>query len=260
MPMIARPFSSLTLEISPTSTPAMFTVWPWPGVTAWAVASSASTSTKSLPRTGTPRRQREPLVGEDDQPPRSSAMTSRTTIAMTSRRCLRIARVTQRVLVFVPNGRSFLRSSGSACLAASAALADRRRTRGGRAVEVRRRLRRGTCAVGRYGGRLPGYAGRLPSGTATRCRTARRVLPDVDLPSETRLRAAAGLEAHVHAVAVEVLALAGEPDQRVEELLVVLLAGRELVLDHDVAGRQEHVARAARRQVGLRQQVDRACR
>jgi hypothetical protein len=34
--------------------------------------------------------------------------------------------------------------------------------------------------------------------------------------------AAAGLEAHVHAVAVEVLALAGEPDERVAELLVVL--------------------------------------
>jgi hypothetical protein len=72
------------------------------------------------------------------------------------------------------------------------------------------------------------------------------------------LRAAAGLEAHVHAVAVEVLALAGEPDERVEELLVVLDAGRELVLDHDVAGRAGHVARAARREVGLRQQLDRA--
>ena len=50
----------------------------------------------------------------------------------------------------------------------------------------------------------------------------------------------------------------GEPDERVEELLVVLHAGRELVLDHDVAGRQDHVGRAARREVGLRQQLDRA--
>ncbi len=72
------------------------------------------------------------------------------------------------------------------------------------------------------------------------------------------MRAATGLEAHVHAVAVEVLAFAREPDERVEELLVVLHAGRELVLDDDVAGRQEHVGRATRREVGLRQQIDRA--
>jgi hypothetical protein len=42
-PTIALPSCSLTLEISPTSTPAMSTVWPWPGVTACAVDISAST-------------------------------------------------------------------------------------------------------------------------------------------------------------------------------------------------------------------------
>ena len=31
----------------------MFTVWPWPGVTAWAVLISALTTKKSLPTTGT---------------------------------------------------------------------------------------------------------------------------------------------------------------------------------------------------------------
>ena len=31
----------------------MFTVWPWPGVTAWAVVISALTTKKSLPITGT---------------------------------------------------------------------------------------------------------------------------------------------------------------------------------------------------------------
>ena len=50
---VARPFSSVTLPISPTFTPAMFTVWPWPGTTAWALDSTASTSTKSEPITGT---------------------------------------------------------------------------------------------------------------------------------------------------------------------------------------------------------------
>jgi hypothetical protein len=33
----ARPFTRSTLEISPTLTPAMSTLWPWPGVTACAV-------------------------------------------------------------------------------------------------------------------------------------------------------------------------------------------------------------------------------
>ena len=54
MPMIALPSRSLTEAISPTSTPAMFTVWPWPGVTACAVVISASSSKKSWPRIGTP--------------------------------------------------------------------------------------------------------------------------------------------------------------------------------------------------------------
>ena len=31
----------------------MLTVWPWPGVTAWAVENSALNSKKSLPMTGT---------------------------------------------------------------------------------------------------------------------------------------------------------------------------------------------------------------
>ena len=33
----------LDLPMSPTLTPAMFTVWPWPGTTAWPVSNSAST-------------------------------------------------------------------------------------------------------------------------------------------------------------------------------------------------------------------------
>ena len=43
----------------------MLTVWPWPGVTAWAVESSALTTKKSLPTTGTQAGQRQALVGED---------------------------------------------------------------------------------------------------------------------------------------------------------------------------------------------------
>ena len=41
--MIAWPFSSRTLEMSPTRTPETRTVWPWPGVTAcpvWKTPSS----------------------------------------------------------------------------------------------------------------------------------------------------------------------------------------------------------------------------
>ena len=53
MPMIALPSRSLTEAISPTSTPATLTVWPWPGVTACAVDSSASSTKKSWPRSGT---------------------------------------------------------------------------------------------------------------------------------------------------------------------------------------------------------------
>ena len=49
----ARPFSRSTLEMSPTLTPEMFTVCPWPGVTACAVESSALSSNRSSPRNGT---------------------------------------------------------------------------------------------------------------------------------------------------------------------------------------------------------------
>ena len=41
------------MEMSPTFTPEMFTVWPCPGVTAWAVDRSALSSKRSSPRNGT---------------------------------------------------------------------------------------------------------------------------------------------------------------------------------------------------------------
>ena len=70
----------------------------------------------------------------------------------------------------------------------------------------------------------------------------------VAVPERDGLVAAAGLEAHVVAVAVEVLALAGEADHRVPELLVVLLVrGERAVLDLDVAGRQHDLGQALRR-------------
>ena len=118
-PITALPLSSFTLEISPTSTPAMLTVWPWPGVTACAVASSASTLTKSRPSTGTP-------AGSD------SRWLSRITTATTSeiRSRTMIATKSRQVLAdgghlspsfLEPNGRSLARSSDSALLEASAA-------------------------------------------------------------------------------------------------------------------------------------------
>ena len=53
MVMMARPFSSSTFLTSPIGTPAMSTVWPWPGITDWAVWNSPLSSKKSLPTTGT---------------------------------------------------------------------------------------------------------------------------------------------------------------------------------------------------------------
>ena len=43
----------------------MSTLWPWPGVTAWAVENSALSVKKSLPTTGTHVGQVEALVGQD---------------------------------------------------------------------------------------------------------------------------------------------------------------------------------------------------
>ena len=48
----AWPSTSSTSEMSPALTPEMFTVWPWPGVTACAVESSALSSKRSSPRNG----------------------------------------------------------------------------------------------------------------------------------------------------------------------------------------------------------------
>ena len=62
--------------------------------------------------------------------------------------------------------------------------------------------------------------------------------------SLTRSVAAAGLDAEEGAVAVEVLALAGEVGQRVEELAVVGAAGAELVVDRLVAGREQDLGGA----------------
>ena len=49
----ARPFLRFTLFTSPTGTPAMSTVWPWPGITDWAVWNSPLSVKKSVPIPGT---------------------------------------------------------------------------------------------------------------------------------------------------------------------------------------------------------------
>src|SRR5215203_2509234 len=104
----------------------------------------------------------------------------------------------------------------------------------GRAVDVGDRL----AVAG-----LLGAVGRAAAreGRPRAQRLARRVAEElVGGVQPDGLRAAAGLEAHVEAVAVEVLALAGDADHRVTELLVVLDARAEVsVLDLDVA-RREH--------------------
>ena len=93
MPMIALPSRSLTEAISPTSTPAMFTVWPWPGVTACAVDISASSSKNSLPAIGTQPGSASrclPRITVDT----AAATISSPMIARKSSRCLRIAVLT----------------------------------------------------------------------------------------------------------------------------------------------------------------------
>ena len=90
MPMIALPSRSFTDAISPTSTPAMLTVWPWPGVTACAVDISASISKKSLPTSGTQAGSASrclPRITVDT----AAATISRPRMARKSGRCLRIA-------------------------------------------------------------------------------------------------------------------------------------------------------------------------
>ena len=86
----ALPSLSSTFEISPTWTPAMLTVWPWPGVTAWAVESSALTTKKSLPISGTQAGSVSrclPRMKTATAP----AITIRPMIATKSSQCLRIA-------------------------------------------------------------------------------------------------------------------------------------------------------------------------
>jgi hypothetical protein len=89
----ALPSRSSTFEISPIATPATFTVWPCPGVTACAVAIWALTTKKSLPMTGTQPGSTSRSL-ERITAPTASATTIRTRTATKSRRCLRIAVLT----------------------------------------------------------------------------------------------------------------------------------------------------------------------
>src|SRR5215212_10988281 len=122
-----------------------------------------------------------------------------------------------------------------------------------RAVEVGDRLL--VAGLVRLVRRAP--AGVLRPGTqwARNCVAEQGVSAQRCLAGRDGVRAPARLEADVHAVAVEVLALAGDPDECVPELLVVLEPGRQRpVRDLDVAGGQDHVAHAAVDQVDLGQE------
>ena len=111
------------------------------------------------------------------------------------------------------------------------------------------------------GGAWPGHAGRVPSGAST-------ALPNSGPcePSSAglhRVRAARRRGAQVAAVAVEVLAGAGDPHRRLEQLLIHgHAAGQRRVLDHRVPRRDQVVGHAARERVALRHErgarVDRA--
>ena len=254
--MIALPSRSLTEAISPTSTPAMLTVWPWPGRDRLRGRHLGLDLEELLAHDRHPAGQRQPLLaedhgrhrGRDDQQPDDRQEVQQVLADRRPHLALR------RVFLAVPNGLSFLRTAPRSASRRSLSRTDltwavsvgeplgERLGRGG-PVDVRdlllvaglvglvRRL------LARIGGTV---AERHLDVVAEQLAGARARLAE-----RHGLRAAAGLEAHVHAVAVEVLALARDPDQRVEELLVVLLAGRELVVDDDVARGQDDVAQAA---------------
>ena len=138
---IARPFSSSTSVMSPTWTPAMFTVWPCPGVTACAVSISTFSSNWSSPRNGI-----HDGYGwrccERIAPVTARPITTRARIATKSRRCSLIAR-----LMGSPPGR---------------AGRPPRRARSGRAHRSR-----GTATSMRKGGGASGRTGWIPSGAST---------------------------------------------------------------------------------------------
>ena len=126
------------------------------------------------------------------------------------------------------------------------------RARGG-AVEGGRRLV-GARRVGAVR-RPPARQARARAQAGDGQRAELRRAAEARLPEADHVVAAARLEAHVLAVAVEVLPLAGQPDEAVEQLLVVLLPGDELVADHLLAGGEHDVARAAGGAVGEREQA-----
>ena len=87
----ATPSSSSTPVTSPISTPERFTVWPWPGVTAWAVWNSVLSSKRSSPRIGNQRRQRRCSAGRGSRTASRARSPPRTMIAMKSRVYVRSA-------------------------------------------------------------------------------------------------------------------------------------------------------------------------
>ena len=83
----AWPSSSSTLPMSPTRTPATRTVWPWPGVTAWASASSALTVKGLL----LDQREAQPLLRQDVARRSRGRARPRRGSRGSRARCLRIA-------------------------------------------------------------------------------------------------------------------------------------------------------------------------
>ena len=152
----------------------------------------------------------------------------------------------------VPNGCSLGAAAACAAVAARVRACSWRRPSRPRAVEVRQLLL--AAGLARLnGGSWPGRPAGCPAAPSAGRRTRRVAV--VALAERDRVGAAAGLEAHVPAVAVEVLALAGEADHRVPELLVVLGAGRKrVVVDHDVARRAGSRRARTSSEVDLRQQ------
>ena len=224
----ACPSTSSTSEMSPALTPAMFTVWPWPGHDRLRGRELGLELEPLVAEERDPGRVRLLLLGEDD-PGRPEAEhdqhADRDEVAQVLPDRAPHGAATS------PTGVAGVRSGAADGRRGAVDRGQRVLVAGDVEAERRRRARQRRLHALRGDDRVA--VERLVVEPAARVR------------DREQLVAAARLEADVGPVAVERLALAGELDGPVEELVEVRLPGRERVVDDDVAGRDEDLARCS---------------
>ena len=246
---------------SPIFTPATCTLWPWPGVTAWALSSSTYMRTGSvLPR------EAHAAAGEDVARRRRARSRRGRGSPGPSLQFLRIARIIAAALLeprrrsrrgratlrLVAGGeqlqlrRSAMRDRARACAVRSRAAAELARVstlRGGGA----RASSRGSAAPASRTARRAGTAGMRAVRRRVDARDRLERGAEQAVAEVERLRAALAEDLEPLAVGVERAALAGEAGQELAGLLVDRARRRERRVGHRlVAARHEHLVRAAR--------------